>query len=429
MRVILTTFVLLCVLLVLLVSLYASTLSGYVEIEGRTSYKGVKITIGNTSLQTVSDSTGAYSISGIPNGRYQVYAQSPGCLVAVQEFVMEGTPLNLDFKLIPGDLVPDGEINLLDRVKLTEYWGLTSSDPSWDNAVDIWKDEVINEKDKALIVKYWGVSSKEEVGIPGELTIIAPRGGGFSPAEGIRVDVQRVEPKESLESYTVLSPLAPIYHVVPEVTDLVQPARVRVPTSNINLPEGVSLEDLQIVTWRDLDKIEFLPTTVAPDGSWLEAIAPHLSYFSVRLKPKASFLGGSEFVITEPFRIALEDDRLAFGNLFSDMEVNWLRLLYVASSYPQTVWVNYQVEVLLNGLVKDEHVATMQVFRIVWAPADEYEAYWPPGTVLKAGDLPGRAFSFRRSEKFDTNVMGKEVVVLFDGQGQRIEKKESEVPP
>ena len=272
--------------------------------------------------------------------------------------------------------------------------------------------------------------SASEVGIPSELTIVVTERVVSSEQypEGIKVDIQKLGLDKSLELYTILSPLAPIYRIDAGSVIFEEPIKVRMPTSNIHIPTGIELEDLQIITWEDLGDFELLPTTVGPGRKWLEATVTHFSYFTVRIKSTRSFFGSSQFVTTEPLHIALENGYLVFDNLFSNVEINPWRGFWdwfaSARELPQSIWINYEVQVLRDDWT-DRSISTMQIFRIVWSPANKYDAYWTNPNMQVDALLGDCAFKLRKLNSNKNRVTGKEAVVVFDERGRHGEIQES----
>jgi carboxypeptidase family protein/carboxypeptidase-like protein/Big-like domain-containing protein len=98
-------------------------LRGIVKLEDENDHSGVSVAIAGTSIVSVSDSSGAYSLNDIPGGEYTILAQAEGYL-----------PVRIEgIQITPGEEVELEEILLEMRVDLPQ---VIYTDPS-DNQKDV----------------------------------------------------------------------------------------------------------------------------------------------------------------------------------------------------------------------------------------------------------------------------------------------------
>ena len=264
-----------------------------------------------------------------------------------------------------------------------------------------------------------------EVTIPGELTLIVPPGAVSQDEypDGITAEIRRVTPEESLEAYAAISPLSPIYRLDAGNAEFAEPITLRIPVDNIHVPEGLALEDLQIVTWQDPGIYQFLPTTIGPGGEWLEVAVAHFSFFTVQVRPTKNLFSGAELQITGALEVAAEGDALAFDALLSDSDADVLDWLRTPSGNPQMVWVNYRVAMVPDG--ETQPVRAMHVYRTAWYPGHSYDARWINPEYERTSSLRRTAFRLEHRASLNDEVMGKEVIVLFDAEGFPIDIQET----
>ncbi|MFA6111137.1 MAG: hypothetical protein WDA75_20460, partial [Candidatus Latescibacterota bacterium] len=260
-----------------------------------------------------------------------------------------------------------------------------------------------------------------EVALENGLGVSIPAGALSSrQAQGVEVTVEQISPQRDdqvLQAQVEHALLAPVYSVDAGGVTFDQPVLVRVPVTSIALPDGAVLADLQVVTWDDSLALEGLATTVSADSRYLEAPVTHFSYFSVGLKK--GMLGSTRFITAAEMTIAYDGQSLSFGNVTSDWRRNILLWLLEAVDSPRTTWLNYQVEVLKDGLL-NQVLATMHIYRLVWSPADHYAAEWNNELVPRVDrlfDQNGFGVVRRQEDAPNAPVMGIERVVVYDAAG------------
>jgi len=273
-----------------------------------------------------------------------------------------------------------------------------------------------------------------EVTIENELSIAIPADALSSKdyPNGLAVTVDKIADESSetaVAMYVDETPLSPIYHVDAKDATFNKPVTLRVPVSNVDLPDDISLSDVQIVTWQDSLTYEYLETTLSSDGAFLEADVSHFSYFAVKMKEGVSWAGGSNFELQNPLQISMDDDKLVFGNVISDTNINVFTWLLKAVSMPRVSWINYQVEVFKDGFSNDA-LATMQIYRIAWYSSKLFEAKKKTDFTKMAGDLYGKnAFNVNKrktvwTQQYDS-LDGIERVIIYNEHENQTSDKET----
>lgn len=127
------------------------TVSGSVTLQGRSDYSGATVTLTSESgiYSGTTGSDGSYTISGVPEGTYQLQITMPGYLSYVKEGLeVDATPITTP-TLLGGDVnaTPDGNINGQDLAIILENFLKTARE-----GVDINGDERINGVDLSIVL-------------------------------------------------------------------------------------------------------------------------------------------------------------------------------------------------------------------------------------------------------------------------------------
>jgi photosystem II stability/assembly factor-like uncharacterized protein len=140
------------------------TISGRIEIEGRSSHGGIIVWV-DLLHSTQTDDGGYYEIGDLDNGDYSVFGAAEYCLAAVigAVTVSGGDVIDVDGSLFPGDLRPDGRINLYDSGEILAAFNSTSDSSLWDPVLDLNADSIIDSLDIAVLIDRWKESSDVKI--------------------------------------------------------------------------------------------------------------------------------------------------------------------------------------------------------------------------------------------------------------------------
>jgi hypothetical protein len=114
---------------------------------------------GTSYTQTVTlDSSGNFTLTGIPPGTYNIGAKGASWLQAVVQNVdtTGGSASGVDFTLIAGDINGDNQISLADLLLLLKAYGSTPSSSNWNAAADLNCDGQVSLTDLLLLLKNYG---------------------------------------------------------------------------------------------------------------------------------------------------------------------------------------------------------------------------------------------------------------------------------
>jgi hypothetical protein len=141
------------------------TISGVVTLQGSVNEaQSITFTIQPTSnlssmtTQTVTlSSSGAYMLTGITPGTYNIAAKGDRWLQAVVSNVNATSAASgVDLTLIPGDLNGDNQISLADLLLLLKAYGSTPSSSNWNPVADLNCDGQVSLTDLLLLLKNYG---------------------------------------------------------------------------------------------------------------------------------------------------------------------------------------------------------------------------------------------------------------------------------
>jgi hypothetical protein len=141
------------------------TISGVVTLQGSVNEaQSITFTIQPTSnlssmtTQTVTlSSSGAYTLTGITPGTYNIAAKGDRWLQAVVLNVNATSAASgVDLTLIPGDLNGDNQISLADLLLLLKAYGSTPSSSNWNPVADLNCDGQVSLTDLLLLLKNYG---------------------------------------------------------------------------------------------------------------------------------------------------------------------------------------------------------------------------------------------------------------------------------
>ena len=282
------------------------------------------------------------------------------------------------------------------------------------------------EETKNGVIQTVAPTKDSEIILVNELSIRIPANAvkAADYPDGLIVEVERVT-AETMDNagdlYVEVQPFSPIYHIDVDGAAFEQAVTVRIPVSNIDILTGLEISDFQIVTWADssgsLD-FEYLNTTVSNDGRYLMADVHHFSFVAVKIHEGVNVFDGSSLNIDELLHITISKDKIELGNISSYTDIDMLSWSGMMKSTPRSWWINYQVEVVKDGILNNDEIATIQIYRLFWYPASIWNAVWKENIHSEAGDLYRRsAFNLvERSVPVEGNAenVGIEKIIIYD---------------
>jgi hypothetical protein len=114
--------------------------------------------LSSITTQTVTlNSSGAYTLTGITPGTYNIAAKGDRWLQAVVPNVNAASAASgVDFTLLPGDLNGDNQISLADLLLLLKAYGSTPNSSDWNPVADLNCDGQVSLTDLLLLLKNYG---------------------------------------------------------------------------------------------------------------------------------------------------------------------------------------------------------------------------------------------------------------------------------
>jgi len=138
------------------------TITGQVDLQGRTNEQGAIVTVNPGGYWSVSDSSGNYTIPNVPPGTYTVNAEMTLYLDGSKSGVMVNagatTTLN-QVRLLGSDCNDDDIVNLHDATIMGPAFDSEPGDPNWDPRADINADGKVNILDAGISGGNWNKPS------------------------------------------------------------------------------------------------------------------------------------------------------------------------------------------------------------------------------------------------------------------------------
>ncbi len=136
----------------------AGSITGQVDLQGRTDEKGAIITTSPGGYWSASDSAGNYTISNVPPGTYTVNPEMTLYLDSSKSGVVVNTGATTTLsqvRLLGGDCNDSEHIEIHDATIIGSAFGSVPTDSNWDPRADINADGKVNILDAVILGGNW----------------------------------------------------------------------------------------------------------------------------------------------------------------------------------------------------------------------------------------------------------------------------------
>jgi kumamolisin len=113
-----------------------------------------------TTDSVVLSATGAYTLTGVPNGTYTIHVKGAKWLArnVAGVVVNNGAVSGVNATLLPGDINNDNVVDLNDFALLAQAFGSSSSSANWNANADLNCDGVVDLNDFSLLAEDFGLA-------------------------------------------------------------------------------------------------------------------------------------------------------------------------------------------------------------------------------------------------------------------------------
>jgi uncharacterized protein (TIGR02145 family) len=242
------------------------------------------------------------------------------------------------------------------------------------------------------------------------------------------IQAREVNVQANAELYASTELLSPAYILTPHGQVLQKPAHIEFDISQIQIPQGLTIDSLDIFTYNGQS---FESQNARVESGKLVCELSHFSMIFVRMRTGLSLFGGSNILDT-PLHVYKQQGYLCFGNVFGDITMNPIKAIWTLANSPVHLQIVYQASLYESPAIGfDKLVMAKQSCRITWDnPGESYEAYWSPGSFeldasftsgdISYGHYPPTCFRLKESSSLDPyGKYGDETVINYDASQQK----------